>query len=344
MTEPEPPRPGAALVLARTALAALLGAVGAWTSTLVLDRAWPGVVLLLVLAVAVPWRCSPGTPCLRVLGFAGTLVALAERLARGLGVPAGEGQPDPFRRLAVSPQGSTLDPGFLDAVVGFGDLTVGRIMTPRTDLVMLPLDAPWGEILETVRRTAVSRIPVWGRDRDDIVGLLLAKDLLRFLGQPPPSPRVLQRILHPALFVPIFRSADDCLADLKKRHVHAALVVDEHGALAGLVSLDDLLGELLGEVLDETDAEEVAEVRQQEDGSLLVQAGIDIEDFAEATGVHLPEGEYATLGGFVISRTHTLPRRGQMVEWDGLSLEVVGVVRRRITEVRVRSLSVEESS
>jgi putative hemolysin len=296
------PTPAAAIVVrfVRVALAALLGAAGAWASLALLDQAWPGLALALVLVLVVPSRVHPRSPRL---------------------------------------EADDLDPALLDAVMGFGDLPVGRIMTPRTDLVMLAAGAPWAEVLETVRRTAVSRIPVYGRDRDDVIGLLMAKDLLRFLGQPPPSPRILQRILHPAVFVPIFRRADDCLADLRKRRVHAALVVDEHGSLAGLVSLDDLLGELLGEVRDETDAVEPAEVRPQDDGSLLVHAGMDVEDFAQVVGVHLPPGDYATLGGFILSRTHALPRHGQVVEWEGLGLEVEGVVRRRITDIRVRHLA-----
>ncbi len=341
--DPTGPAAGAALLAGRLLLAVLLGGVGAWGSLVLVERAWPGVGLLLVLALlaASPLRGRLRPPLALVGSMGRPLLALAEALARALGFPAREGQPDPFRLAAPAPAGPVprLDPEFLEAVMGFGDLQVGRVMTPRTDLVMLPVDAPWDRVLETVRRTAVSRIPVYGRDRDDVIGLLMAKDLLRFLGQPPPSPRILQRILHPAVFVPIFRRAADCLDDLRKRRVHAALVVDEHGTLAGLVSLDDLLGELLGEVRDETDDVEPAEVRPQDDGSLLVHAGIDVEDFAEAVGVRLPEGDYATLGGFVLSRTQTLPRRGQVVEWGGLSFEVSGVIRNRITDVRVRRLA-----
>ncbi len=225
----------------------------------------------------------------------------------------------------------------IHAVFEFDDLPVGRIMTPRADLVMLDLRSPWSEILATVHEQGMSRIPVYLHDRDNVVGTLMAKDLLRFLGRPPPNLRQVRQILHPPYYVPTFKRADELLEEFRKHRVHMALVVDEHGSTAGLVTLDDLLGELLGELQDEFD-EHTQEVRQDKDGSLLVDGAMDIEDFAEQTDTAVPEGDFSTVGGFVLSLTRELPAPGQRASWSDITLDVIEVSERRISTVRVRKV------
>jgi putative hemolysin len=223
----------------------------------------------------------------------------------------------------------------IHAVFELDDLPVGRIMTPRADLVMLDLRAPWSEILSTVQEHALSRIPVYLHDRDNIVGVLMTKDLLRFLGRSPPNLRQVRQVLHPPYYVPTFKRADELLEEFRRHRVHMALVVDEHGSTAGLVTMDDLLGELLGELQDESDAHN-EEFRVDADGSWLVDGSMDIEDFAEQSGQRLPPGDYSTIGGFVLSLTRELPEQGQRVSFGGMVLEVTEVSERRITTVRVR--------
>ncbi len=225
----------------------------------------------------------------------------------------------------------------IHAVFELDDLPVGRIMTPRADLIMLDLRAPWSEILTTVQRHALSRIPVYLHDRDNVIGILMAKDLLRFLGRPPPNLRQVRQVLHPPYYVPTFKRADELLEEFRKNRVHMALVVDEHGSTAGLVTLDDLLGELMGELQDESDAQSV-EVRIDEDGSMLVDGSMDIEDFTEQCGFPLPEGDYSTVGGFVLSVTRELPEPGQTAAHGDAVFEVAKVSSRRISTVRVRKV------
>jgi len=223
----------------------------------------------------------------------------------------------------------------IHAVFELDDLPVGRIMTPRADLVMLDLRAPWAEILTTVREHALSRIPVYLHDRDNVIGILMAKDLLRFLGRPPPNLRQVRQVLHPPYYVPTFKRADELLEEFRKHRVHMALVVDEHGSTAGLVTLDDLLGELMGDLQDESDPPS-EEFRLDDDGTMLVDGSMDIEDLAERCDCTLPAGDYSTVGGFILSLTRELPKQGQTAQFDDVAFEVIEISGRRISTVRVR--------
>jgi len=223
------------------------------------------------------------------------------------------------------------------AVFDFGDLPVSRVMTPRPDIVMVDLLAPPEEVMALIHEHAVSRLPVYMNDRDNVVGILLTKDLLRFLGEPMPAPRRLHKILHAPYFVPTFKPAHDLLDEMRRRKDHMALVVDEHGSLAGLVTIDDLLEELTGQVDDETDSDLDSDVREDPSGAWIVRASIAVHDLADRIAVVLPEGEYATLGGFILAKLGDLPKPGHVLEWEDLLFEVLSVSSRRIQEVRIRS-------
>ncbi len=271
------------------------------------------------------------------------VITLARFLTRAFGVRShgrSEGLREEELRTLVDmgrEQGSIkpAEQELIHAVFELDDLPVGRIMTPRADLVMLDLRSPWSEILAAVHEHGMSRIPVYLHDRDNVVGILMTKDLLRFLGRPPPNLRQVRQVLHPPYYVPTFKRADELLEEFQRHRVHMALVVDEHGSTAGVVTLDDLLSELLGELQDEFD-EHTQELRVDHDGSLLVDGAMDIEDFAEQTDTACPEGDFSTVGGFVLSLTRELPAAGQQVAWNGITLEVVEVAGRRISTVRVR--------
>ncbi len=300
-----------------------------------------GEVLPKSLALRVPrrWALAVCRPLLVITTIIGPLRWVVTRIAgvftRLFGVSPSHRsqglQEDELRTLVDMGR----EQGSINAVFELDDLPVGRIMTPRADLIMLDLRAPWSEILATVREHALSRIPVYLHDRDNVVGILMAKDLLRFLGRPPPNLRQVRQVLHPPYYVPTFKRADELLEEFRKHRVHMALVVDEHGSTAGLVTLDDLLGELLGELQDESDAHNEA-YRVSEDGTVLVDGSMDIEDFAERCGFELPEGDYSTLGGFVMSLTRDLPRPGQSAEHGSTRFEVAEVSGRRISTVRVQ--------
>lgn len=219
-------------------------------------------------------------------------------------------------------------------VFEFGDLPVSRLMTPRPDIFSLPVTTSWDELLVEIQRARYSRVPMWQGNPDNVVGILLVKDLLRMRQGPPPNARQLMKALHPVMFVPPSKRAQDLLREFRARNNHLAVVVDEHGSIAGLVTLDDLLTELVGEVLDETDVEEKEAVKVQEN-VWTVRASIDIDDFALRFGTELPEGDYTTLGGFVFHQLGAAPQKGDEVDWNGLHFLVSGVDGRRITEVTV---------
>ena len=226
-------------------------------------------------------------------------------------------------------------------VFSFSDAQVGRLMTPRPDIVSLPLSAPYDRVLTTLSTNGYSRLPVYQGRHDEIVGILLSKDLLRFKGGPNPTPRQIRDLLQPPLFVPKTKNADDLLRELKQKQLHMAIVVDEHGTVAGLVTLDDLLVELVGADLDEDD--DSAEVSRIRPGLLSVSAGMDIEDFREETHIPVPKGEYHTIGGYVLNTLGHLPHKGEELERVGARFTVVGVEGRRITELTVELLAPLES-
>lgn len=219
-------------------------------------------------------------------------------------------------------------------VFEFGDLPVSRVMTPRPDIYAVSVALPWPELLAGLKDARYSRVPVWHGQPENIVGVLLVKDLLRVRGGPPPNARQLQKLLHAAMYVPPSKRAQDLLREFRQTNIHMALVVDEHGSCVGLVTLDDLLRELVGEVLDETDSEE-RDVTVLSPGTYLVRAAMDVDDFWTRFDRELPEGEYTTVAGFVFHLLARAPEEGDEVEWNGLHFVVSGLDGRRITEVRV---------
>ena len=226
----------------------------------------------------------------------------------------------------------------IEAVFEFDDLTVGRLMTPRPDIFAVPLTVTWEELLTTAREHAFSRVPVYEERFDNIIGTLLIKDLLRYRKRPLTTPRQLRSILLPPSFVPASKPADDLLREFMSRKMHQAIVVDEHGTVVGLVSLDDLLSELVGDLLDIDDKPNAA-IEEAGPGILAVPGDLDIEDFEEETGIALPEGEYHTVGGFVFHELGRLPRTGDVVAFDEHAFEVAAMDGRRVTQIRVKATS-----
>lgn len=228
----------------------------------------------------------------------------------------------------------------LHKVFDFGEHTVARLMTPRPDVFSLPLTTPWRTLLEQVRDAGLSRIPIYKNSPDDIIGVLVVKTLLPFLARMHEDPdfglttRQLKGILLPPRFVPTFKKADELLAAFRAERLHMAMVVDEHGSVVGVITLDDLLAELVGELLDETDIDD-PEVTTIGPDHYSVRGGMDIDDFAERMGVDLPEGEYTTVGGFILDAVGGLPDKGAQIDAEGLRFVVSRLEGRRITEVSV---------
>lgn len=266
-------------------------------------------------------------------------------LARSMGV-RGQRRDDGLREAELL---SLLDQGtregsveahereMVEAVFEFEDLIIGRLMTPRPDVFALPLDTPWTEIVEACRTEGYSRIPIYDSDVEDVVGVLLLKDILKHRHQPPAGPKQLRSLLLPPVFVPQSKPAQDMLQAFLERRYHLAFVVDEHGTLVGLITLDDLLAELFGDFPDEDDDDDV-DVQTVAPGQWTVQASVSLGDFHEEVGLDLPEGDYHTLGGFVFHQLGRLPHRGDAFSWGGHRFVVKRMEGRRIAEVTIRQL------
>lgn len=225
-----------------------------------------------------------------------------------------------------------LERDIIEAVFEFDDITVERLMTPRTEMFSLPLTLSWEELLKRAAESGHTRIPIQGGRSDDIIGVLLLKDLLKHRKHPPAGPRQLRALLLPTVFVPSTKSADAMLAEFLEQGFAMAFVVDEHGTLVGLVTLDDLLSELMGELDNEDpDKEDTGPLG----GPWLLDGALDAEDFRDQTGIDLPDGEYNTLGGFVFMQLGRLPAPGDVVSWANHQFVVREMDGRRISMVHV---------
>ena len=222
----------------------------------------------------------------------------------------------------------------LQSVVDFGDTLVREVMTPRPDIVAIRADATQGELLAFFREQEYSRIPVYAESLDNIVGFVFVKDLLRLpegeAGDGPAS-----SVMRPAHVVPETKRVSDLLREFQRQQFQMAIVVDEYGGTAGLVTLEDLLEEIVGEIRDETDIETEAVV-DEGNGVLLVTGKADIETVADRLGLQIePEG-FETFGGYLLANLGRVPGVGERFEVGALTVEVLDAERRRIHRVRVR--------
>lgn len=219
------------------------------------------------------------------------------------------------------------------SVLEFGDKVVSEIMVPRIDIVALDIDTPLEAALPIFIQSGHSRIPVYEESVDHIKGLLYAKDLLNFLGCTPPKP--IREILRPAFFVPESQRAEILLTQLRSKKIHIALVVDEYGGIAGLVTIEDLIEEIIGDIQDEYDVNEEAEYVQQGPNTYLIDAGISLSDFNNELDVAYSTDDSNTLGGFLFNFFGRVPEVGETIEHGGLTLRVNSLDGRRIRKVLV---------
>ena len=223
----------------------------------------------------------------------------------------------------------------IQAVIELGDQRIHEVMIPRIAMVSLPADATLEEVIDKVIDEGHSRIPVYEETIDEIVGILYAKDLLPFL-KPSTSPRPgLRSMLRTPVFVPESMSVDDLLHEFQRRKVHIAIVLDEYGGTAGLVTIEDLLEEIVGEIQDEYDEEEPLIVRLSDDEA-RIDGRTDVDDLGELfdKDLGLEDGdEYDTVGGLIYHRIGGVPKPGDQVAVDGLTLTVETTDGRRVGKV-----------
>jgi CBS domain containing-hemolysin-like protein len=204
-------------------------------------------------------------------------------------------------------------------------------MVPRIDVLALDVNTSREQAVDAVRHSGHSRFPVYEEAIDDIIGLLYAKDLLEKEDE---QPRPIRDLLRPAYFVPEAKKVDELLREMQARGVHMAVVVDEYGGMAGLVTLEDIVEEIVGEIRDEYDEKEELPFQKIDADEYLFQGRIDLDDFNELLGAHLTKEIADTLGGFLYGEIGGVPVGGEEVTIDGWKLTVEQVSGRRIRLVR----------
>jgi CBS domain containing-hemolysin-like protein len=225
----------------------------------------------------------------------------------------------------------------LQSIVDFGDTLVREVMTPRPDVVAIRESATLEQLYALFREQEYSRIPVYKENLDNILGVIFVKDLLVLSDDShrAGAPKAIHGLIRPATFVPETKRVTELLKEFQRKQVQIAIVVDEYGGTAGLVTLEDLLEEIVGEIRDEYDVE-TEPIVEEADGSYVFSAKVNIAEVRDRLGVDIePEG-FETVGGFVLTRVGRVPAVGESFEIDGLDVEVLEAERRRIHKVRFR--------
>ena len=218
----------------------------------------------------------------------------------------------------------------LEGALAVSELQVGDIMLPRSQMVSLPADAEFMDLMKLVVESGHSRFPVHGEDKDDILGILLAKDLLRGIVADG-GPGQVRELLRPAVLIPESKRLNVLLKEFRLSRNHMAIVVDEHGGVAGLVTIEDVLEQIVGQIDDEHDeAEESTLISAQPDGQFAVDALTPISDFNEQFGADFPDDEYDTVGGLVTSAIGHLPEAGEELALGRFHFRVGRADRRRV--------------
>ncbi len=270
------------------------------------------------------------------------------RLRQRLGRRAAMEQPEDFEReiqhIIVEGEERGLitrqEGELIESIFEFKDTLVREIMVPRLEMVGVERQTPLNQIISLLLESGHSRLPVFDGDIDHIKGILLAKDLLVFW-QTPEDTWDLTKVLRPTFFVPESKKISDLLRDLVERKTAIAIVIDEYGGTAGLITLEDILEEIVGEIYDEYDRMEPRLV-PQEDGSVLVDARLDVELLLDHFDLPRPEGKFESVGGLLIHELGRVPQVNDQVLIGPLELTVVAADERRAKQVRARTLPAED--
>ena len=225
----------------------------------------------------------------------------------------------------------------IHSVFEFTDMPVRKVMVPRPKVLALSADTPPGEVGSLIVESGFSRIPVYEGSLDNVIGVVYVKDALRLLEKR--QPVVIRKILHPVQLVPETKKVGELLKELQKRRSHLAMVIDEHGSVSGLVTLEDLLEQIVGEIQDEYDWEE-RPVERLRDGSLVVEGTLSASELREAHEIPLPEGEFQTVAGFMLAELGRVPKGGEVVQVGNFRFTVVDVEKNRISKVKIEKLPV----
>ena len=231
---------------------------------------------------------------------------------------------------------------WIDNVFEFGETTVREAMTHVSELVAIPVDATQDEITKVIRESGRSRIPVYAKDLDDILGILNAREFLLERGEG--GDKLPERLIRPAYFVPETLRAATLFKDMQQKKQHIAVVVDEYGQTSGIVTMEDLLEEILGSIYDETDPAEELPITQIEDGVWRALGSAELDEIADAMDIEFPEDlDFDTLNGLVFSQLNNIPKDGTVLDLQayGLDIHVERIARRRVVSATLRKLAEE---
>ena len=222
----------------------------------------------------------------------------------------------------------------IQSIVEFRETVAREIMVPRISMVSCPADTTLKQAIETILKYGHTRIPIHEKDVDHIIGILHAKDLLAHWDLPAQT-IVPREIVRPAHFVPENKRIVELLGELRARKSHMAIILDEYGGTAGLVTLEDIIEEIIGEIQDEYDREEEM-IKPLDDQTSIVDARLNVEDLSSHLGIELPDGEYDTLGGFITDLMGRVPKENEQVQFKDLTLTIRSADERKINRVEIK--------
>lgn len=232
----------------------------------------------------------------------------------------------------------------INNIFEFDDMDVADIMTHRTDMDCVDIEEPLSEIAKIAIECGHSRIPVFEEDQDNIVGIIYVKDLLKYIGTNLPKTKSIKDFMREAYYIPETKQCSELLTELLEKHIQMAVVVDEYGGTAGIVTLEDVIEAIVGNIQDEYDNED-EEISQINETTFTIDGITDIEEVEEQLGIKIPDGDYDTLGGFVISLLGYLPTEDgeDIAEYENMKFTVLNVEERRIGRVKVEILPTENT-
>jgi len=260
------------------------------------------------------------------------------RITRSLAAAGLKDRAQVIEMLSDAHQRCVLDAdafAMLEGALAVGDLQVRDIMIPRVQMVCLRRDDPIARILPAVIDSGHSRFPVLDGDRDDVVGILLAKDLLRLFANSPVVRFDIREYLRPVVFVPESKRLDVLLKEFRGNRNHMAIVVDEYSGVAGLVTIEDVIEQIVGDIDDEFDIEDDQNIRREADRQFSVRGSTRIDEFNQYFRTQLSEEEFDTVAGLVMKQFGRMPRRGESVTLDEFEFRITRADRRRIDTLRV---------
>ena len=224
----------------------------------------------------------------------------------------------------------------IQSIIEFGETRAGEVMTPRTDIVALPLSSTVREARDVMVESKYSRLPVYHGQIEDVVGIIYVRDLLTYWAEGREGDGI-EPLLRPAYFVPETKSVDELLEEMQKAHVQLALVIDEYGGLAGLVTVEDILEEIVGEIEDEDiEGEEIVEIVESDDGYYEVLGSTEVGKIERLFDLEIEDDDFTTIAGLVINESGRVPAPGTRLNLRGLDVEVLEADERRVGRLRLR--------